>query len=31
MLEPEKHHRIEVDGNDGDGKVELKPLGLLKY
>ena len=27
MLEPEEHHRIEVDGNDGDGKVELKPLG----
>jgi len=27
MLEPEEHHRIEADGNDGDGKVELKPLG----
>jgi len=27
MLEPEEYHRIEVDGNDGDGKVELKPLG----
>ena len=27
MLGPEDHHRIEVDGNDGNGKVELKPLG----
>lgn len=27
MLEPEEHHRIEVDGNDGDGRVELRPLG----
>jgi len=27
MLESEAHHRIEVDGNGGDGKVELKPLG----
>jgi len=27
ILETEEHHRIEVDGNDGDGKVELKPLG----
>ena len=27
MLESEEHHLVEVDGNDGDGKVELKPLG----
>ena len=26
MLEPEDHHLIEVDGNDGDGKAELKLL-----
>ena len=27
MLEQEDHHQIEVDENDDDRKVELKPLG----
>jgi len=27
MLEPTENQRMEVDGNDGDGRVELTPLG----
>ena len=28
MLEPTENQGIEVDRNDGDGRVELTPLGL---